>query len=77
MAFYAKTNSFKYPTDYESPEVEIRGRKYYWHIPEAAHNKNIYRDLRKEENINQNMQSGYFDLADTEANLNLEFIIMK
>lgn len=63
--FYAKTNSFKYPTDYESPEVEIRGRKYYWHIPEAAHNKDIYRDLRKEENINQNMQSGYFNLADT------------
>ena len=63
--FYAKTNSFKYPTDYENPEVEIRGRKYYWHIPEAAHNKNIYRDLRKEEDINQNMQSGYFDLADT------------
>lgn len=63
--FYAKTNSFKYPTDYESPEVEIRGRKYYWHIPEAAHNKDIYRDLRKEEDINQNMQSGYFDLAYT------------
>ena len=63
--FYAKTNSFKYPTDYENPEVEIRGRKYYWHIPGAAHNKNIYRDLRKEEDINQNMQSGYFDLADT------------
>ena len=63
--FYAKTNSFKYPTDYESPEVEIRGRKYYWHIPEAAHNKDIYRDLRKEKDINQNMQSGYFNLADT------------
>ena len=63
--FYAKTNSFKYPTDYESPEVEIRGRKYYWHIPEAAHNKDIYRDLMQEKDINQNMQSGYFDLADT------------
>ena len=63
--FYAKTNSFKYPTDYESPEVEIRGRKYYWHIPESAHNKDIYRDLRQGKDVNQNMQSGYFNLADT------------
>ena len=63
--FYAKTNSSKYPSNYENPEVEIRGRKYYWHIPEAAHNSQIYEDLRLEEDINKKMQSGYFNLADT------------
>lgn len=63
--FYAKTNSHKLPNDYESPDVEIKGRKYYWHIPEAAHTKSIYTDARPEEDINKKMQSGCFDLVDT------------
>ena len=63
--FYTKTNSSKYPKDYEKSEVEIRGRKYYWHIPEAAYNRKIYTDLRSEKEINEKMQSGYFNLADT------------
>ena len=48
--------------------IEIRGRKYYWHIPMAATNQAIYTyDKIRDKNVSDEMRSGKFELVDKKA----------
>lgn len=67
LPFYAK-NGERCPKSYDEDGVEIRGRKYYWHIPMAATNRKIYTyDKEKDGNISEKMKNGIFELVDKEA----------
>lgn len=49
LQFYAKNGK-----TYDAEDANILGRKYYWHIPEAAEKSTIYEETDKEKNTERN-----------------------